>query len=407
MTVTRPPLQGVRVTDFGGSVAAAYCGALLRACGAEVVKVEPSRGGDPIRSLPPFAPNVRFPEASGMQAFLDAGKRSLALDDGTDQARKLCRELALTGDIVIEARGSEFLRSIGLNEPGDTDPVVLTLSWFGSDGRAATWHASDAVIQAMAGHIHAIGPAAGPPVIPGGYQAQISAGVTAYVGVMAALLGRMSGGPGVLVEQSVFEAYLAYAEPGAVRYAYEGVDTQRMGFNRYPPVYPQTIYPTGDGWLGVTALTPAQWKACCELLGMEGLIDDPRFNTSNLRNRHADALDVHMLEALKARSALEWFHAGQARRLPFALVPALDEIEQLDHFRAREVFADFGHPDQGQFRAPRIPFNFSATPVHAGGIAPRLGMHGAEVLRDRLDLGDDAIDRLRLDRVVLDGEVVA
>ncbi|WP_375176049.1 CaiB/BaiF CoA transferase family protein [Pseudooceanicola sp.] len=407
MTGTSPPLSGVKVTEFGGSVAAAYVGALLRACGADVVKVEPPGTGDPIRRLPPFAPDARFPEASGMQAFLDAGKRSIAIAAEQDRGRALCRDLALSADVVIEARGSGFLASIGLASPGDSDPVVLSLSWFGQDGPAASWQASDAVIQAMAAHIHAIGPVAGPPVIPGGYQSQISAGVTAYIGVMAALLGRMPDGPGVLVEQSVFEAYLAYAEPGAVRYAYEGEDTQRQGFNRFPPVYPQTIYPTGDGWLGVTVLTPPQWKACCVLLGLEDLIDDPRFNTSNLRYRNADDLDVYMLKALKGRSALDLFHAGQAERLPFALVPELSEIEELDHFRAREVFADYGHPDQGRFRAPAIPFNFGATPVLAGGTAPRLGAQAEEILRDRLSLGAEDIRALQQERVVSTGELMA
>ena len=359
-----------------------------------MVKIEPPSRGDAIRGLPPFAPGATFPEASGIQAFLDAGKRSVAIADDRAGGQDLMRDLARSADVVIDARGDGLLASIGLDRPGDGDPVVLSLSWFGADGPASGWRGSDAVVQAMAAHIHAIGPQAGPPIVPGGYQAQISAGVTSYVAVMAAVLGRMGDGAGVLIEQSVFEAYLAYAEPGAVRYAYEGVDTARMGLNRFPPVYPQTIYPAGEGWLGITALTPPQWKACCELLGLEALIDDPRFSTSTLRNRNADALDIHMIEALKARPAAEWFHDAQARRLTFALVPDLADMERLEHFRAREVFAEFAHPDQGRFRAPAIPFKFAATPVRAGGTAPRLGADGETVLRDRLKMDGTQIARL-------------
>ncbi len=333
-----------------------------------------------------------------MQSFLDAGKRSIALNESNtvqkEASQSLARDLAQSADVVLEARGRDFLSVIGLAVPTASDPVTLSLSWFGNDGPAKAWKGSDAVVQAMAAHIHGIGPVEGPPIIPGGYQAQISAGVTAFIGVMAALLGKMAGGPGGLVDQSIFEAYLAYAEPGAVRYAYESEDTPRMGLNRFPPVYPQTIYPTGEGWLGVTALTPAQWRACCELLGLEALLDDPRFNSSTLRSLNADALDVHMIAALEARSAPEWFHAGQEKRLPLALVPELKDIQNLEHFRAREVFADYTHPDQGTFRAPAIPFKFSATPVHAGGRAPRVGEHGADILRDRLNMCVDDIARL-------------
>ena len=98
-------LDGVEVVEFGDGIAVGYCGALLRACGANVVKVEPPGHGDTARRLPPFADGVAAPGASGMHAFLSAGKSSIALDLETPEGATLARRLAGGADIVIEALG--------------------------------------------------------------------------------------------------------------------------------------------------------------------------------------------------------------------------------------------------------------------------------------------------------------
>ena len=150
---------------------------------------------------------------------------------------------------------------------------------------------------------------------------------------------------------------------------------------------------------------PGGWGAVLRYKGRERELSGGEAETTNNRMELLAAIQV--LEALKRRSALDWFHAGQAERLPFALVPKLSEIEELDHFRAREVFADFGHPDQETFRAPAIPFNFSATPLRSGGTAPRLGAQAEEVLRDRLSLSAKQIRNLRQQGIVPTEEVMA
>ncbi|MBT4491137.1 MAG: CoA transferase [Rhodospirillaceae bacterium] len=391
-------LEGIKVLEFGDGVAVGYCGALLAACGADVVKVEPPGTGDMVRHLPPFGDGAPAPEASGLHAFLSAGKSSIAVDLKTENGQDLARRLAAGCDIVIEALGPGTAERVGIGyerlKSGSPGLVMVALSWFGNDGPRRDWSGSDAVAQALAGFIYPIGQKDGPPIIPGGFAAQITGGLTAFIATMGALIGGLSGDDGVLIDQSILEAQTAYTETAGVRHAYDGVHSIRKGINKFTPTYPQTIYPAADGWIGVTALTPAQWFACCELVGAPELFDDPRFNTSAARNAQADELDTYLVPLFRQRTALEWFHEGQARRVPFAMVPTMADLADLDHFQAREVLATYEHPDLGAFTAATIPWKLAATPLRHGGLAPRLGQHTREILSDRLGLDSDKIAAL-------------
>lgn len=391
-------LDGVKVVEFGNGVAVGYCGALLAACGADVIKIEPPKTGDATRRLPPFADGVATPEASGLHTFLSAGKSSVAIDlasaDGADVARRLCG----TADIVLEALGPGGADALGLGYDDlkalNPNLIMVALSWFGADGVRRDWAGSDAIVQALAGFLYPIGLKDGPPIIPGGYQAQVTGGLTAFIATMTGLVGGLSGDQGVLIDQSILEAQATYTELSSVRVAYDGEQAVRKGLNQFQPTYPQTIYPAADGWIGVTALTTPQWRACCELIGAPELIDDPRFSTSFDRCDRADELDGYLVPLFRARPALDWFHEGQARKVPLALVPTMADLAELDHFQARELFGRFEHPDLGAFTAAAIPWKFAATPLRRGGTAARLGQHTHEILTHGLGLTDGEVERL-------------
>ena len=399
-------LAGVRVLDLGGEVAAAYCGALFAACGAEVIRIEPP-AGDVVRRLPPFAEGVARPEGSGMQMFLDANKRSLALDYTKPRGAEIVRALARDADLVIEALPPETAAALDLASAAP-EAAIVSLSWFGREGPGRDWRGTDAVAMAAAAFLYPIGPEEGPPLVPGGHQSQINGGLVAFVAAMTALTGRAQGDGGARLDVSLVEAQAAYAESGAVRFAYDGVPPRnRKGVNLFPPIAPQTIFPCADGWVGVTCVTPMQWRAMCGLIGAPELADDPRFATSFARFDNIDALYAELVPRLKTQPAAYWFHEGQKARVPTALVPTMAELATLDHLRAREAFGRYEHPDAPAFEAPAIPWKFSATPVARGGRAPRLGEHGREILRERLSLTASEVEALVDQGVLLAPELAA
>ena len=391
-------LEGIKVVEFGDGVAVGYCGALLRSCGSSVIKIESPKNGDSVRHLPPFAEGIGSPEASGFHAFLNAGKSSVAIDLEETGGATLARKLCLDADVVLEALGPETANSIGIGykvlKADSPSLVMVSLSWFGADGPRRNWVGNDAIVQALAGFIYPIGTKEGPPIIPGGYQAQITGGLTAFVATMTAMIGVLTHNEGVLIDQSILEAQATYSESAGVRYAYDGTPSVRKGLNKFQPTYPQTIYPTAEGWIGVNALTPPQWRACCELLGATSLCEEPRFLTSETRNKYAEELDACLIPLFRKRAAVEWFHEAQAKRVPFALVPTMEELESLDHFEARNVMVEYNHSDLGKFSAAAIPWKFGATPLQNGGTAPSLGQHTRDILTEVLDLSDTEINEL-------------
>lgn len=394
MTQARGALDGYVVIETAGNVASAYCGALLAACGAEVIKVEPPVNGDPVRALPPFAKSGEPPENGGMHLFLNANKRSVILDLDSEAGRRVAEQLAAAADVLVEG-GDNTREPLGA-ENGNL--VRAILCWFGTTGPRRDWRATDAIIQSLSGFIYPIGPESGPPIIPGGYQAQITGGVTAFIAIITALIGREAGDRGCTIDQSILEAEITYTEMGPVKHAYDGETAVRKGINRFRPTYPQTLYPCAEGtWLGVSTVTPLQWYGACDLIGARDFAYDPRLQTSEGRNDLWQEVDEVFIRHLAARRAEDWFHDGQARRLPFALVPTMAELTGLDHFQAREVFADFRLPDGDTFRAPAIPWKFAATPLRQGGAAPRLGADTHAVLSGRLGLGDAEIEALAAD----------
>ena len=376
-------LHDIRVVELGEGVALGYVGALLAACGADVIKIEPPGHGDSVRRLPPFKPGVAEPEASGMHAFLSANKSSVALDLHAPADLEKALGLCAKADVVVEALGPGEADRLGIGfaqiKASNPAIIVTALSWFGQDGPRCDWAATDAICQALSGFLYPIGEKDGPPLIPGGYQAQITGGMTAFIATMIALVGNLRNPKAVLIDQSILEAQATYTENGGVRAAYEDVPSVRKGLNKFTPTYPQTLYPTVDGWIGVTVLTPLQWRNCCDMIGAPHLIDDPRFNTSQVRMERMDELEAVLMPLFQMKPALYWFHEGQARRVPLAIVPTMAELATLDHYAERGVIAEYSHPDLGVFTAPTIPWKLAGTPLKRGGAAPRLGQSDGSI----------------------------
>ena len=367
-------LAGIRVVDLAGTVATGYCGKLFRDLGATVTNIEPPGEGQPIRRLPPFHPKAPAPEASALATWLSLGKRSVAAPPTDPEARNLLQgaDLILDAEPAVERQLLE----------GQTR---ISISWFGASGPYAGRAATDPVIGTHTGAARAIGPADGPPILATGYTPQVVAGTLAYVGAVGHLLARETGrlDAPLHLDVSIFEAAMCITEPGPPGTLATGEIRPRIGINRFWPTYPVGVYPCRDGWLGVTTVTPSQWRSFCSLLGLRELGAEPRYQVSLNRLADADRIDAALRPRLLERTAREWVEAGQAARVPLALAPTPAELFHLEQFRDRGAWVEAEHPDQGSFTAAGTPFRLHRTPAAAGGRAPRLGEHNAAATAPR------------------------
>ena len=388
---TAGALAGIHVVDLAGTVATAYCGKLFRDLGATVTNLEPPGEGHPIRRLPPFHPKASAPEASALATWLSLGKRSVAAGPEDREARGL-----LDGaDLILDADPAVKLNLL----EGQTR---LSISWFGASGPYAGRTATDPVISTHTGAARAIGPADGPPILATGHTPQVVAGTLAYVGAVGHLLARETGhlDAPLHLDVSILEAAMCITEPGPPGTLATGEIRPRVGINRFWPTYPVGIYPCRDGWLGVTTVTPSQWRSLCSLLGLDELGAEPRYQVSINRLEDADRIDAALRPRLLERTASEWVEAGQAARVPLALAPTPAELFDLEQFRDRGAWVEAEHPDQGRFLAAGTPFRLHRTPATTGGKAPRLGEHDAtEAAGGHGHAAQPAVDQEQPDRM--------
>jgi len=326
------PLAGIAVAELGGEIATRYCARLFARLGASVWRV--AEADEPLDPL--------------FGKWLDQGKHfvadaAAALDAVAGSGAE--RRLAIAGQTPIRLAEAQALI-------GTRDIPFLALSWFDPRGAYADWRANDALIQAMTGIAYSFGPREGPPTLPQGHAPQIVAGVTAFVAALGSLIGEVTPRR---IEASVFEAALCFTETGAVGTAALGYQVQRLGVNRLSPTCPCNIYPTTDGYIGVTALIPSQWQSLARLIGREDLAVDPRLTTTLMRLALADEVDAVLAPAMAGRSTAYWVEKGDALRIP--LTPALPpgELPRLPHWRDRGAF----EPVEGAAQGPTLPFRFS------------------------------------------------
>jgi crotonobetainyl-CoA:carnitine CoA-transferase CaiB-like acyl-CoA transferase len=352
------PLAGIGIAELSGEIATRYCARLFAQLGASVWRVD--------GPAPPIDPTYASWLDQGKHIATDAGAALDALAGAGCE-----RTLAIAGQTPEAIAAAE--RTLAAHH---ACPTLLSLTWFDPRGDYSAWHANDPLIQAMTGVAFGFGPAEGPPTLAQGRAPQIVAGVTAFIPALAALMGAK---PPRRIEANVFEAALCFTETGAVGAIAYGWEARRLGVNRFSPTCPCRLYRAADGWVGVTALTHAQWAALARLMDHPELAEEPRFFTSLLRLAAGDEIDAIVAAAIAARPVAFWVENGDALRIPITPAPPPLELPGLPHWRDRRAFA----PINGAAQAPVSPFRMQfdgarKTRLIGGAAGPLAGVRVAD-----------------------------
>lgn len=384
-TAIRAPLRGVRVLDLAEGVAAPFCAKLLGDLGADVVKVE-SSVGDRTRSYGPFPGGVADPERSATFFFLNTSKRSIVVDLASAPGRATLQALVARYDVIIagETSGSLARRGIGVDVLRGWNPraIVTTVSGFGSVGPYADYDWSHLVACAVGGWSHLCGTPDREPLQAGGAIAETLTGAFAAVATLLAVLGRDRHNGGDHIDVSGQQAVLLGAQIPTLRFESSGVVPPRnssvgsgagAGF----------MLPTRTGYIGLNSLTRPQWAMLCEFLGRADIATDPRYAAVSWVNPDEILEEVRRAfqAALDGRSAEELFHAAEAKRVPFGLVPDLAGLFALTPHRERGWFVPVEHPVAGRVDVPGVPFKSTATAPRPTR-PPLLGEHTQAVLAE-------------------------
>src|SRR6202521_4131264 len=387
------PLAGLKVIDLSHVVAGPTCAMLLADMGADVIKVEKIPGGDDARRMAP--PTIAGESAAFL--MMNRNKRGIALDLKTEAGHTVLSRLLQDADVLIEnyRRGAMERMGFGYQALRASNPrlIYCWMSGFGRTGPYADRGGFDLVAQGMSGLMSITGEKPGcPPMKAGAPLTDITAGILACVGVLAALHARESSGEGQMVDTSLFEAGITHTYwHSAICFA-TGQSPGPMG-SAHPLNAPYQAFPASDGWITVGAANQENWLRLLEALGAPQLRDDPRFVNNAERMRNLSALTAALTPLFQRRTVAEWLRRLEESGVPAGPILDIAQMPADPQALAREMIVETTHPPAGKVKAIGLPIKFSDTPGGVRRAAPLLGQHTQEVLREH-GFSDAEIDRM-------------
>ena len=374
------PLNGLKVIDLSHIMAGPACSMLLADMGANVIKVEKIPGGDDARRMVP--PIVAGESAAFL--IMNRNKRGVALNLKSGAGRSVLARLLKDADVLIEnyRRGTMEKMGFGYQALHELNPKLIycSISGFGRTGPYADRGGFDLVAQGMTGLMSITGEhAGGPPMKAGAPLTDITAGILACAGVLAALHSRASTGRGQMVDTSLFEAGITHTYwHSAICFA-TGHSPGPMG-TAHPLNAPYQAFPASDGWITVGAANQENWMRLLEALGASELGDDPRFANNAERMRNLSTLTEALTPLFQRRSVAEWLRRLEESGVPAGPVLDIAQMHADPQALAREMIVETTHPTAGKVKAIGLPIKFSETPGGVRKAAPELGEHTREVL---------------------------
>ena len=403
-TVAEAPLAGIRVLEVGNYMAAPYAGMQLADLGAEVIKIENPKGGDVVRGLGPFVDGESSPFIR-----LNRNKRSLALDLKTEEGKAVFGRLAATVDIILENLRPGTMRQLGLDDPSlrPANPrlIYVAASGWGQDGPLKDQPGLDIMAQARSGLMSITGMPDGDPVKVGVPICDLVCALYGTLAAVAALYERQKSGRGQFIDVCLLESGVSFAIWEAGKYFANGEIPGPLG-SAHQTNAPYQAVRSQDGWFTIGAATEKTWIAFCRALGLEAMLEDPRYLDMNLRHQHRDTL-IASIEALTtARPTEHWLRLLETAGVPCAPIQDYGQVFNDEHLLARTYFWDAPHPTVGPVRQLGSPMRFARTPVRRDDAGPRLGEDSTDILSE-LGYNPEEIGRLLTKGIIGAAETVS
>src|ERR1700709_2334182 len=331
------PLDGIRVFDLSRLVAGNMVSLQLADQGAEVIKIEDPKIGDPLRAW-------RVKGMSLHWKVYTRNKKSLAINLRPQAGRDALLDLLATSQVLIENYRPGTLEAMGLGpqtlHARNPALIIVRITGFGQDGPYRDRPGFGTLVEAMSGFAAKNGFGDRPPVLPPLALADMGSGLCGAYAVMVALRVVERGGRGQIIDLPLLEPMISVLGPDAASYRVSGEKPQRTG-SRSLTTSPRNVYATSDGrFIAISASIQAMAERLFRSIGRADMIDDPRFRTNTDRVRNIDACDGAVAPWIAERTQAEAMAVFEAAEVTATPIYEIDQLLDDPHVQARGVIVE-------------------------------------------------------------------
>lgn len=379
-------LNGLRLIEMGQLIAGPYCGQLMADHGAEVIKVEPPKVGDAMRSWGQGIP-LWF-------SVVGRNKKSITLNLREKEGQEIARALAAKADFLLEnfRPGTVEKWGLGYEALSALNPglIMIRVSGYGQSGPYAHRAGYGGIGEAMGGMRYIAGEPDRAPSRAGLSIGDSLAATYACLGALMALHHRHMTGEGQMVDSAIYEAVLANMESTVPEYTVSGHIRERTG-SILPKIAPSNVYPTSDGSVLIGGNQDSVWKRMSAMMGRPELGDDPRYATHIARGENQKELDELISDWTRSYRSADLLDLCEAHGVPAGNMYRAPEMLSDPHFAAREALIKADHPQHDNFWMQNVFPKMSKTQGQVHWVGPALGEHNELVYGELLGMSSAAM----------------
>jgi crotonobetainyl-CoA:carnitine CoA-transferase CaiB-like acyl-CoA transferase len=401
MSAPMLPLEGIRVLDIATFLAGPFCSTILGEFGAEVIKVEQPKVGDPLRKF------GTMHECGDSLVWLSEArnKKAITLNLRVPEGAAILKKLVAEADIVVENFRTGTLESWGLGyedlKAVNPKLVMLRVTGYGQTGPKARDPGFARIAHAFSGLTYLAGEPDGKPLMPGSTTlGDYLSGTYGALGVLMALRVAEKTGEGQYVDIGIYEPVFRYLDEIAPAYDRSGFVRTRMGADTVN-VVPHSHYPTRDNnWIAIACTSDKMFRRLAVSMGQPELADDERYATTAARverREEVNSLVADWTATMDRDALLAHLQKGE---VPSGSIQSIADIFADPQFAARENIVRVGDHRSEPIAIPATMPLLSATPGRIKHLGPALGEHNQEIYKDLLGLDAEAIEDL-LERDVI------
>jgi len=395
------PMDGIRVLDAATFLAGPLCATIMGEFGAEVIKLEQPKIGDPMRSI-----GMRAKNDESLTWLSEArNKKTITLNLSDPKGAALFKVLAREADVVVEnfRPGTMERWGLGYEALKAVNPklVMARVTAYGQDGPYKDRPGFARIAHAVSGLTFLAGDPDGPPVVPGSTSlADYMSGLYTTIGVLMALRYRDATGLGQFVDMALYESTFRVLDEMVPAYDQHGFIRQRMG-SEAPTIVPHSHYKCADGeWVALACSSDKIFGRLAKAMGRPEMAQPDTFATMRSRVANRDEINKTVSAWINQYSRDEVMDICLKEEIPCGPINSVADIFKDPQFKARGNLLEIEDADVGRIVVPAVFPKLSLTPGHVDHLGRRLGQDNNDVYRSLAGLSESEINDLKSQGVI-------